>query len=396
MVRASSPFARERAGSPHHIHFLYFCAKKTTGILKILSIVGARPNFMKVAPLHRAFLRKPNLESKIVHTGQHYDARMSDVFFRQLELPQPDYFLGVGGGSHTQQTARIMLEFEPILQAEKPDLVLVVGDVNSTLACALVAVKAKVPLAHVEAGLRSGDRRMPEEINRILTDSIADCLFVTEQAGLDNLKAENVPDEKVFFVGNVMIDSLVHYRAKAAELGLLASLGLKPEDYALMTMHRPANVDHEAGLRSILEIIKNTAPLRRVLFPIHPRTRNNMARFGLQEELEAIPNLTLLEPQGYLEFLHLMEHASLVVTDSGGIQEETTYLQVPCLTFRDSTERPVTVTLGTNRLLADLDPQTVHRHVLAILGGEAKQGAVPPLWDGRAAGRIADVLAGSF
>ncbi len=347
---------------------------------------------MKVAPLHRAFVNHGGLESKIVHTGQHYDARMSNVFFEQLQLPEPDYFLGVGGGSHTQQTARTMLAFEPILQAEKPNAVLVVGDVNATLACALVAVKEHVPVVHVEAGLRSSDRQMPEEINRILTDCISDYLFVTEQAGLNNLKAENVPDEKVFFVGNVMIDSLVHYQPKARQLSLLDDLNLKPKEYVLMTMHRPANVDHEEGLRSILEIIKNTVQHRQVLFPIHPRTRNNMARFGLQAELEAIPNLQLLPPQGYLEFLHLMENASLIITDSGGIQEETTYLQVPCLTFRDSTERPVTVELGTNLLLADLDPQTVHRHVLDILDGKMKAGTIPPLWDGRAAGRIAEIL----
>ncbi len=351
---------------------------------------------MKVAPLHRAFARHEGLESKIVHTGQHYDARMSDVFFKQLELPQPDYYLGVSGGSHTQQTARTMLAFEPILEAEKPDAVLVVGDVNATLACALVAAKAQIPVVHVEAGLRSGDRRMPEEINRILTDHISDYLFVTEQAGLDNLKAENVPDKKVFFVGNVMIDSLVHYREKAQRLSLLENLGVKPEEYVLMTMHRPANVDHKVGLRNILDIIKNTATQRPVLFPIHPRTRNNMVQFGLWQEMAAIPNLHLLEPQGYLEFLHLMENASLIVTDSGGIQEETTFLQVPCLTFRDSTERPVTVELGTNLLLVDLDPQTVHRHVLDILGGKIKQGSIPPLWDGQAAGRIADVLAGNL
>ncbi len=370
--------------------FVYFC-QKTIRFLKILSIVGARPNFMKVAPLHRAFAHA-GIESKIVHTGQHYDARMSDVFFSQLELHKPDYYLGVGGGTHTQQTARVMLEFEPILQAEKPDAVLVVGDVNSTIACALVAVKEHVPLVHVEAGLRSGDRRMPEEINRILTDSISDYLFVTEQAGLDNLAAEHVPDEKVFFVGNVMIDSLVHYREQASRLTILEAMKLAPRSYALVTMHRPANVDHEAGLRSILEIIRNTATVRTVLFPIHPRTLNNMERFGLKEELEAIPNVRIIEPQGYLEFLHLMDQASLVITDSGGIQEETTYLKVPCLTFRDSTERPVTVELGTNQLLHDLNPQTVHRHVLAIVQGTIKKGTLPPLWDGRAAERIAAIL----
>ncbi|WP_128543030.1 non-hydrolyzing UDP-N-acetylglucosamine 2-epimerase [Larkinella soli] len=359
---------------------------------KILNIVGARPNFMKVAPLHRAFRTFPDLESKIVHTGQHYDARMSDVFFNQLELPQPDYFLGVGGGSHAQQTARIMLEFEKVMEAERPEVVLVVGDVTSTIACALVAVKMHIPVVHVEAGLRSGDRRMPEEINRILTDSISDDLFVTEQAGIDNLRREGVPNEKVHFVGNVMIDSLVHYRRKAAETGTVKNLGLEPGSYVVMTMHRPANVDAEEGLRSILQIVEDTARYKKVLFPIHPRTRTNLEHFGLADRLNAIANLQLMEPQGYLEFLDLMEHAAVLITDSGGIQEETTYLQVPCLTFRDSTERPVTVELGTNQLLADLNPVTVHEKLVEILEGKAKKGVIPPLWDGQAAGRIAAVI----
>jgi UDP-N-acetylglucosamine 2-epimerase (non-hydrolysing) len=362
---------------------------------KILNIVGARPNFMKVAPLHRAFQHHPGIESKIVHTGQHYDAKMSDVFFNQLELPKPHYFLGIGGGSHAQQTAKIMLEFEKVMEAEQPDLVLVVGDVTSTIACALVASKMHVPIAHVEAGLRSGDRRMPEEINRILTDSISDYLFVTEQAGIDNLKREGVPDSKVFMVGNCMIDSLVHYRHKAQQLNVLGELGLAKNGYVLMTMHRPANVDTPEGLGSILQIVADTSRYKKVLFPIHPRTRNNIEKFGLQPQLEAIEGLILTEPQGYLEFLNLMENAAVVVTDSGGIQEETTYLQVPCLTFRDSTERPVTVEIGTNQLLADLNPQTVHGKLVEILEGRAKEGSIPPLWDGHAAERIAGILSES-
>ncbi|RDB03900.1 non-hydrolyzing UDP-N-acetylglucosamine 2-epimerase [Runella aurantiaca] len=365
--------------------------------MKILNIVGARPNFMKVAPLHRAFQRKSEIESKIVHTGQHYDAKMSDVFFNQLELPKPDYFLGIGGGSHTQQTAKIMLEFEKVVEAEQPDLVLVVGDVTSTIACALVATKMHIPIAHVEAGLRSGDRRMPEEINRILTDSISDYLFVTEQAGIDNLKHEGVPAEKVFMVGNCMIDSLVYYRQKASQMNVLGGVGLaSAHSYVLMTMHRPANVDTAEGLTSILQIIENTTPYKKVLFPIHPRTKNNIERFGLKAKLDAIEGLILTEPQGYLEFLNLMENAALVITDSGGIQEETTYLQVPCLTFRDSTERPVTVELGTNQLLADLNPVTVHEKVIETLEGRAKKGVIPPLWDGHAAERIAEILVEKF
>jgi UDP-N-acetylglucosamine 2-epimerase (non-hydrolysing) len=360
--------------------------------MKILSIVGARPNFMKVAPLHRAFLKHAQIDSKIIHTGQHYDARMSDVFFNQLELPKPDYFLGIGGGSHTQQTAKIMIEFEQVMAAEKPDVVLVVGDVNSTIACAMVAVKEHIPVVHVEAGLRSGDRGMPEEINRIMTDCIADDLFVTEQAGIDNLKRESIPDEKVHFVGNVMIDSLVYYRKKASTLTLLKDLDLEPKSYVLMTMHRPSNVDFEEGLQNILSIIKETSKDKTVLFPVHPRTLKNMETWGLLDELKSLQHVILMEPQGYLEFLHLMENAALIITDSGGIQEETTYLQVPCLTFRASTERPVTVELGTNILLSDLNPVSVAEKVQDILGGRTKEGVIPPFWDGHAAERIAEIL----
>lgn len=360
--------------------------------MKIVNIVGARPNFMKVAPLHRAFQKRSEIESKIVHTGQHYDVKMSDVFFNQLELPQPHYFLGIGGGTYAQQTAKIMLEFEKVMEIEQPDLVLVVGDVTSTIACALVASKMHVPIVHVEAGLRSGDRRMSEEINRILTDSISDLLFVTEQAGIDNLKREGVPDNKVFMVGNCMIDSLVHYRQKAQQLTVLNTFGVSKGEYVLMTMHRPANVDTAEGLLSILQIVADTVKYKKVIFPIHPRTRANIDKFGLNTHLNNIEGILLTEPQGYLEFLHLMENSSLVVTDSGGIQEETTYLQVPCLTFRDSTERPVTVELGTNQLLSDLNTQTVHKKVVEILEGRIKQGIVPPLWDGNAAERIADIL----
>jgi UDP-N-acetylglucosamine 2-epimerase (non-hydrolysing) len=361
-------------------------------MIKILNIVGARPNFMKVAPLHRAFQKHPNIVSKLVHTGQHYDAKMSDVFFGQLELPKPDYYLGIGGGTHTEQTARIMLEFEKVVEVEKPDLVLVVGDVNSTIACALVAKKHNIKVAHVEAGLRSGDRTMPEEINRLLTDSISDLLFVTEQSGMIHLAKEGVPDAKVFFVGNCMIDSLVFYRKKAAELTLLHDLGLKSKEYITVTMHRPANVDTKDGLESILTILEKASKHKAIVFPIHPRTLNNLTKLGLSERLNKIENIKILEPQGYLEFLHLMEHSALIITDSGGIQEETTYLQIPCLTFRDSTERPVTVELGTNQLLADLNPHTVYEKMLQILRGQIREGIIPPFWDGKAAERIANIL----
>ncbi|GAB3640782.1 non-hydrolyzing UDP-N-acetylglucosamine 2-epimerase [Spirosoma arcticum] len=367
--------------------------------MKILNVVGARPNFMKVAPLHRAFLNQSGIDSKIVHTGQHYDACMSEIFFTQLDLPSPDHYLGAGGpssGTQTQQTADIMLKFETVMTVEQPDWVLVVGDVTSTLACALAAVQMGVRVAHVEAGLRSNDRRMPEETNRILTDNLSGLLFVTEQSGLDNLKREGIADEKIHFVGNVLIDSLVHYRRKAADLNTVGTLGLTPGQYVLTTMHRPSNVDNEVSLRSIVQIVENTAIYRTVVFPMHPRTHAHLSRFDLMNRLMAVPNVRLLEPQGYLEFLNLMEHAAIVITDSGGIQEETTYLQAPCLTFRDSTERPVTVNLGTNQLLADLNPETVRQKVTEILSGQAKQGVIPPLWDGQTAGRIADVLLADY
>ena len=359
--------------------------------MKAISVVGARPNFMKVAPLHRALLENGTFESLIVHTGQHYDERMSDVFFRQLELPKPDVYLGVGSGSHAEQTARVMVAFEEVVLREQPDIVIVVGDVNSTLACSLVAAKLHVPVAHVEAGLRSGDRRMPEEINRLATDSISDYLFVTEQSGLDHLRAEGVPDEKVFFVGNVMIDSLVHLREKAAASPILNELGLEPEDYALMTMHRPSNVDNEPGLRELLQTIEGIAETVRVVFPMHPRTRQRFEAFGLGERLRDVQTATLLEPLGYLEFLKLMEHAAVVVTDSGGIQEETTYLCVPCLTLRENTERPITIEMGTNELLP-MEAKRVVGRVRAVMQEEKAEGGIPPLWDGGAAERIVKVL----
>ena len=358
--------------------------------MNILSIVGARPNFMKVAPLHRAF-EAAGFTSRIVNTGQHYDAQMSDIFFRQLELPEPDVYLGVGSGTHAQQTARIMTTFEPVMQEEDPDVVLVVGDVNSTVACALVAAKRHVPVAHVEAGLRSGDRRMPEEINRLLTDRLADYLFVTEESGLKHLREEGVPEESVFFVGNVMIDALVRFRAKAAQTSVLSDLELKAGGYALMTMHRPANVDHAAGLRALLETIEGIAAQLPLVFPMHPRTRQRFDQHGLAERLRAVGPLVLTEPLGYLEFLRLMEGAAVVVTDSGGIQEETTFLGVPCLTLRENTERPATVTLGTNELMA-LEPRCIARRVAALLREGPPSGRVPPLWDGHAAERIAAAL----
>lgn len=359
--------------------------------MHVLSVVGARPNFMKVGPIHRALSLVGGVRSRIVHTGQHYDERMSDVFFRQLELPEPDVYLGVGSGSHAEQTARVMTAFEPVVLEEKPDLVIVVGDVNSTLAAALVAAKLHVPVAHVEAGLRSGDRRMPEEINRLATDAIADHLFVTERSGLDHLRREGVPDERVHFVGNVMIDSLVRFRDQAAATTILEALGIEPKAYALVTMHRPSNVDDPARLAEMVRMLEAVAERYPVVFPVHPRTRKHLAEGGLEDRLAALDAVRLLDPVGYLEFLKLMEHAAVVVTDSGGIQEETTYLGVPCLTLRPNTERPVTVEMGTNVLLP-LDARQVAERVQDVAAGRFKRGTVPPLWDGHAAERIAAVL----
>jgi UDP-N-acetylglucosamine 2-epimerase (non-hydrolysing) len=361
-------------------------------MLKILSVVGARPNFMKVAPLHRAFEASGKIISRIVHTGQHYDAKMSDIFFNQLGLPKPHYYLGIGGGSHTYQKANVMLKFEEVLKEEQPDLVLVVGDVNATTATTLVAVKEGIPVAHVEAGLRSGDRTMPEEVNRVVTDAICQYHFITEHSGLVNLARENTLSRGIHFVGNVMIDSLAHFRTQAAAGNTLSEVGVEPKKYLLTTMHRPHNVDNRAGLEAIIDILRQCVERLPVVFPMHPRTRNNLERHGLLQQVKDLEGLFLLGPQGYLQFLQLMDNASLIITDSGGIQEETTYLQVPCLTFRDTTERPITVELGTNILMADLNPVTVVQEVDTILKGEAKKGIIPPLWDGHAAERIRDIL----
>ena len=357
--------------------------------MKILNVVGARPNFMKIAPLHRALVDRGGIESLIVHTGQHYDEEMSDIFFEQLELPRPDRYLGVGSASHAVQTARIMTAFEDVVKESRPDVVNVVGDVNSTVACSLVATKMHVPVTHVEAGLRSGDRRMPEEVNRIVTDSIADVLFVTEQSGVDNLQNEGVPDDRIEFVGNVMIDSLVFFREKAAQTTIVDDLDLDG-DYVLITMHRPSNVDNEEGIEALLRILKGLTANVPVVFPMHPRTANRFEQFGKKDALDALDALKVLPPQGYLEFLSLMETASVVVTDSGGIQEETTFLKVPCITLRENTERPVTITEGTNELM-DLDPAQVVARVEARRR-EDTSGQTPKLWDGNAASRIVDAL----
>lgn len=362
--------------------------------MDLTCVVGARPNFMKVAPILAAAATRPGLSTRLVHTGQHYDERMSTLFFKELGLPEPDVYLGVGSGGHAAQTARVMLEFDAALDQHPTDVVLVVGDVNSTLACALVAVKRKVTVAHVEAGLRSGDRTMPEEINRILTDQISDFLFTTERAAADNLTREGIPAERIHFVGNVMIDTLFRHRERARQSDVLSRLRLSPRGYAVCTLHRPSNVDTRPAAENTLEAVKSVAERIPIVLPVHPRTRAKLAEFGLFDELLNIPTVQVVDPFGYLDFLALNDGARLVFTDSGGVQEETTALGVPCITFRENTERPITVTEGTNQLVG-IDVSAVIRAVDEVLSGRFKGGRVPELWDGQAAGRIVDILLSS-
>jgi len=355
-------------------------------MVKIISVVGARPNFMKVAPLHKEFRKHTDkITHLICHTGQHYDEKMSKVFFDELELPKPDFYLGVGSGSHAEQTANIMIEFEKILLQENPDYVLVVGDVNSTIACSLTAKKLHIQVIHVEAGLRSFDMNMPEEVNRILTDRISDLLFVTEQSGLDNLKHEGVADDKVHFVGNVMIDSLVHYQPKIKSSEIVKRLGLEKKNFILVTLHRPSNVDTEESLVKLVAFLNKLASLRKIVFPIHPRTKNNLDKFGLLDKLSN--GVILTDPIGYLDFQSLIENTELILTDSGGIQEESTFLGVQCITLRDTTERPSSITIGTNQLIG-LDLDKAEKAAVEVLNGKLKKGGIPTLWDGRAAERI--------
>ncbi len=358
--------------------------------MKVLNVCGARPNFMKIAPLMRAFAASGGIQARLVHTGQHYDETMSRAFFSDLRLPQPDVNLEVGSASHALQTALIMQRFEPLLLEERPDAVLVVGDVNSTVACALVAVKLQVPTIHVEAGLRSFDRTMPEEINRLLTDAISELLFVSEPSGVTNLKREGIAPEKIHFVGNVMIDTLMAHRELAASSRVLDRLELADGHYGVLTLHRPANVDDPAVLSGVcdaLEVIQAATPL---VFPVHPRTRANLERTGLLARLTAMKGLRLTEPLGYLDFLRLMSGARVVLTDSGGIQEETTVLGVPCLTLRENTERPITVEQGTNQLVG-LDPARIVAGYRKVLDGRIQR-RIPELWDGHAAERIAQIM----
>lgn len=351
--------------------------------MKILHVVGARPNFMKVAPVRAALAERDGVQQAIIHTGQHYDAFMSDIFFQQLGIPEPDFNLGAGSASHAQQTAEIMMRMEPVILQTKPDMVLVYGDVNSTVAAALVCSKLLVPIGHVEAGLRSFDRTMPEEINRVLTDRIADLLFTPSIDGDENLIHEGVAREKIHLVGNVMIDTLMRLLPHAN------SNALPPKSYVLVTLHRPSNVDDPEELSKILAALNEIASGIDVIFPVHPRTRQMLRELS---SITLSPRLQLVDPVGYVEFLGLQQKSALVITDSGGIQEETTFLGVPCLTVRENTERPVTVSLGTN-ILVGRDMERLKAESNKILSGNAKKGSIPPLWDGMAGNRIADVLA---
>ncbi len=358
--------------------------------MKIISIVGARPNFIKVAPVHKAFHKSPHkVDHKICHTGQHFDKNMSKIFFDELEMPEPDFYLGVGSGSHAIQTGRIMTELERVFETENPDLVLVPGDVNSTLAASLTASKMGIAIGHIESGLRSYDRRMPEEINRIITDVLSDYLFVSEPDGLKNLRAEGISKNKVHFVGNVMIDSLINYLPKIERSLILSHLGLESSSFILCTFHRPSNVDDPEQLVRLATLLHELSEANTIVFPMHPRTRKNMDRAGLLKNPPE--NLIFTGPAGYLDFLSLVKNAALVVTDSGGIQEETTYLGVQCITVRDNTERPVTVDVGTNQLIGS-NLKNVGDAAREVLSGKTKKGKIPELWDGLAAERIVEVI----
>jgi UDP-N-acetylglucosamine 2-epimerase (non-hydrolysing) len=349
---------------------------------------------MKVAPIVEAMKRRETeFAPTVVHTGQHYDAQMSDAFFRDLGLPEPDVYLGVGSGSHAAQTAAVMQRFEPVVIEEKPDWVLVVGDVNSTLACALCCAKLNIKVAHVEAGLRSRDRTMPEEINRLLTDQIADLLLTPSRDADENLRAEGIPRERIRFVGNVMIDSLFKQLKRAEESRVREDLGLEGQDYAALTLHRPSNVDDRATFARILDALEQLGHRLPIIFPVHPRTRARINDFGFTDLIARMKNLRLIEPLGYLDFLRLYSGARLVLTDSGGIQEETTALGIPCLTLRENTERPITVELGTN-VIVGTNTGKIVQAALAALDGEQERerSRIPPLWDGQTADRILDAL----
>jgi len=365
--------------------------------VKIIVVVGARPNFMKVSPLLRAIDdfnanagNTHHLHITLVHTGQHYDYLMSQIFFQDLKLPEPEIHLNIGSGTHADQTGKIMIAFEKVLAQRKPDLVIVVGDVNSTLASTLAAAKLNIPVAHIEAGLRSFDRIMPEEINRLLTDAISSLLFTPSADADENLVKEGITRDKIFLVGNIMIDSLIHNLNKARDSKILHKLGLSEKGYALLTLHRPSNVDDNAVLQRIIAAVNQISSRIPIIFSAHPRTRNNILKFGYSSLFEKGP-VKIIEPLGYLDFLNLEMNARFVMTDSGGIQEETTFFNIPCLTLRDNTERPITITQGTN-LLVRRDTQSILKEATKILDGYEKKGGCPPLWDGNTAQRIVEII----
>lgn len=366
-------------------------------MMKVILVCGARPNFMKIAPLMRAINShneasgSDSIEPILAHTGQHYDYEMSKVFFENLELPEPDIHLGIGSGTHAEQTGRAMMRLEKVMIKEEPDLVIVVGDVNSTLAGALAAAKLHIPVAHVEAGLRSYDMYMPEEVNRLLTDHISDYLFTTSEYDDDNLRKEGISNDRIFCVGNVMVDSLLDSMHKAESSQILTRLDLNKGNFALLTLHRPNNVDKKESLQQIIEAIQAISQRIRIVFPAHPRTQNSLKRFAMTRFFED-EHIRLIEPLGYLDFLKLEMNARLVITDSGGIQEETTVLDIPCLTLRDTTEWPITISQGTNTLVGN-STQKIIAEALKILDGKSKKGSCPKLWDGKTAERIIKILA---
>lgn len=363
---------------------------------KVFILVGTRPNFIKITQFEKEFKRySDQIEFKLIHTGQHFDKNMSEVFFKQLKIKEPDYYLNISSGTPNSQIGNIIIELEKVFLKDRPDLLIVVGDVNSTMAGAIAANKLGISLAHLESGLRSMDRNMPEEHNRIVTDVLADYYFITEDSGLRNLSENGVSEDRLFFVGNTMIDTLVAFDEDIRNADALESRGLGKKQYVLMTMHRPSNVDHEEGCKKIIELIKFISGYNKVVFPIHPRAFKNFEKYGLSKELEAIEGLILLGPLDYLSFQQLILFSSLVVTDSGGIQEETTFRQVPCITLRPNTERPITISLGSNKLLK-FDIELIKKEIESIQKGENKKGEIPPLWDGRATERIVDTIANSL
>lgn len=395
MRTARATAMSQNSGMPADVVRVDFLNRFGIHMLKVINVVGARPNFMKMAPIIDAMKCHPDaIEQVLVHTGQHYDERMSRTFFEELGIPKPDIDLEVGSGSHAEQTGKIMIEFERVCRQVSPDLVVVVGDVNSTMACTITAKKLGIRVAHVEAGLRSRDMAMPEEINRLCTDVLCDYLFTTDRLADENLRQEGIADERIHFVGNVMIDTLLKHKALAEQREMLSSWGLAPGEFATLTLHRPSNVDDPETFRGILDALAEIARELPIVFPIHPRTRKMAEEFGYSDYFTvvgAVHGIWLTEPLGYLDFLHLNMNARLVLTDSGGLQEETTVLGVPCITMRRNTERPITCSEGTNLLVGDQGPDILAA-ARRVLQGDVQTGRVPEKWDGQVAQRIVEVL----